>query len=122
MLFDSRPKVSVTVVQTNETYLCATRESLLQGMLRLGRKGIPAGCVNGGCGVCKVRILEGDVTQLGPVSRAHVSAEEEAQGYALACRVAPATAVRLEVAGKMQKPFSRGLAESATASPLSQQQ
>ena len=122
MLFDSRPKVSVTVVQTSETYLCATRESLLQGMLRLGRKGIPAGCVNGGCGVCKVRILEGDVTQLGPVSRAHVSAEEEAQGYTLACRVAPATAVRLEVAGKMQKPFSRGLAESATASPLSQQQ
>jgi ferredoxin len=122
MLIDSRPKVSVTVVQTNETYLCATRESLLQGMLRLGRKGIPAGCVNGGCGVCKVRILEGDVKQLGPVSRAHVSAEEEAQGYTLACRVAPATAVRLEVAGKMQKPFSRGLAESATASPLSQQQ
>jgi ferredoxin len=122
MLFDSRPKVSVTVAQTEETYLCATRESLLQGMLRLGRKGIPAGCVNGGCGVCKVRIVEGDVTKLGPVSRAHVSAEEEAQGCTLACRVAPATAVRLEVAGKLNKPFSKGRAESATASPLSQQQ
>jgi ferredoxin len=36
--------------------------------------------------------------------------------------VAPATAVRLEVAGKMKKPFSKGHAESATASPLSQQQ
>jgi ferredoxin len=122
MLFDSRPKVSVTVDQTEETYLCATRESLLQGMLRLGRKGIPVGCVNGGCGVCKVRILEGEVTPLGPVSRAHVSAEEETQGCTLACRVAPATAVRLEVAGKMKKPFSKGHAESATASPLSQQQ
>lgn len=122
MLFDSRPKVSVTVAQTNETYLCATKESLLQGMLRLGRKGIPAGCVNGGCGVCKVRILEGETTPLGPVSRAHVTAEEEAQGCTLACRVAPATAVRLEVAGKMKKPFSKGRAESATANPLSQQQ
>ncbi|HEY9095872.1 MAG TPA: 2Fe-2S iron-sulfur cluster-binding protein [Hydrogenophaga sp.] len=120
--FDTRPKVSVTVTQTDETYLCATQESLLQGMLRLGRKGIPAGCVNGGCGVCKVRILEGQVTSLGPVSRAHVSTEEEAQGCTLACRVAPATAVRLEVAGKMRKPFSKGRAESATASPLSQQQ
>ena len=120
--FDSRPKVSVTVAQTEETYLCATKESLLQGMLRLGRKGIPAGCVNGGCGVCKVRIVEGEVTKLGPVSRAHVSAEEEAQGCTLACRVAPATAVRLEVAGKLNKPFSKGRAESATASPLSQQQ
>lgn len=122
MLFDSRPKVSVTVAQTNETYLCATKESLLQGMLRLGRKGIPAGCVNGGCGVCKVRILEGETTPLGPVSRAHVTAEEEAQGCTLACRVAPATAVRLEVAGKMKKPFSKGRAESATASPSTQQQ
>ncbi|MEZ5702289.1 MAG: 2Fe-2S iron-sulfur cluster-binding protein [Burkholderiaceae bacterium] len=119
---DTRLKVSVTVTQTDETYLCATQESLLQGMLRLGRKGIPAGCVNGGCGVCKVRILEGQVTSLGPVSRAHVSTEEEAQGCTLACRVAPATAVRLEVAGKMCKPFSKGRAESATASPLSQQQ
>ena len=122
MLFDSRPKVSVTVAQTNETYLCATKESLLQGMLRLGRKGIPAGCVNGGCGVCKVRILEGEITSLGPVSRAHVTAEEEAQGCTLACRVAPATAVRLEVAGKMKKPFSKGRAESATASPSTQKQ
>lgn len=85
MQFDSRPKVSVHVTQTNETYLCATGESLLQGMLRLGRKGIPV-------------------------------------GYTLACRMAPISAVRLEVAGKMQKPFSRGRAESATASPLSQQQ
>jgi 3-phenylpropionate/trans-cinnamate dioxygenase ferredoxin reductase subunit len=106
-MFDFRPKVNVCVVQTNETYACATEESLLKGMLRLGRKGIPVGCVNGGCGVCKVRVIEGQVKALGPISRAHVSAEEERQGYTLACRVAPATAVRLEVAAKLIKPFSR---------------
>ncbi|AOW14470.1 ferredoxin [Hydrogenophaga crassostreae] len=120
--FDSRPKVSVHVAQTSEAYLCASTESLLQGMLRLGRKGIPAGCVNGGCGVCKVRILEGDIKALGPISRAHVSCDEERQGLTLACRVAPLTDVRLEVAGKLKKPFSKGNAESATAAPLSQQQ
>src|SRR6218665_694385 len=65
-LFDTRPKVSVLVEQTGERYACATTESLLQGMLRLGRKGIPVGCVNGGCGVCKVRVLEGRTTPLGP--------------------------------------------------------
>jgi 3-phenylpropionate/trans-cinnamate dioxygenase ferredoxin reductase subunit len=64
--------------------------------------------------VCKVRIVEGRVTSLGPVSRAHVSADEEAAGYTLACRVAPATAVRLEVAGKFEKPFSRGFAAMCT--------
>ena len=113
MIFDTRPKVSVCVAQTGETYACATDESLLRGMLRLGRKGIPVGCVNGGCGVCKVRIVEGQVTPLGPVSRAHVSAEEERAGFTLACRVAPATAVRLEVAGKFEKPFSKGFAAKA---------
>lgn len=122
MLFDSRPKFTVHVAQTHESYPCATRESLLKGMLRLGRKGIPAGCVNGGCGVCKVRIVEGSVTILGPVSRAHVSQEEEQSGCTLACRVAPATEVRLEVVGKLAKPFSKGRAESAAATPLSQQQ
>lgn len=108
MLFDTRPKVSVSVAQTGESYVCATTESLLAGMLRLGRKGIPVGCVNGGCGVCKVRIVEGAVQPLGPVSRAHVSLAEEADGYTLACRVAPTEAVRLEVAGRLTKPFSSG--------------
>lgn len=96
---------SVCVVQTGETYACSPGESLLRGMLRLGRKGIPVGCVNGGCGVCKVRIVEGGVQPLGPVSRAHVSTEEEAQGYTLACRVAPTQAVCLEVAARLRKPF-----------------
>lgn len=113
MFFDTRPKVSVQVLQTGETYLCATSESLLQGMLRLGRRGIPAGCVNGGCGVCKVQILEGEVRSLGPVSRAHVSVEEEAGGCTLACRVAPVTPVRLAVAGKFEKPFQKGFARAA---------
>ncbi|PKO26740.1 MAG: ferredoxin [Betaproteobacteria bacterium HGW-Betaproteobacteria-9] len=121
-IFDTRPKFAVHVAQTNETFPCAANESLLQGMVRLGRKGIPVGCVNGGCGVCKVRILAGDIKALGPISRAHVSADEECQGYTLACRVAPQTPVDLEVAGKLNKPFSKGRAESATASPSIQQQ
>ncbi len=112
MIFDTRPKVQVHIAQTNESFPCAGDESLLKGMLRLGRKGIPVGCVNGGCGVCKVKILEGDIHSLGPISRAHVSAEEEAQGYTLACRVAPSCAVKLEVAGKFEKPFSRGFVKA----------
>lgn len=100
-------KVPVRVVQSDETYQCSLEESLLKGMLKLGRKGIPVGCVSGGCGVCKVRIIEGSVRALGPVSRAHVSQEEEAQGYTLACRVAPLEAVVLEVSPLLRKPFCR---------------
>jgi 3-phenylpropionate/trans-cinnamate dioxygenase ferredoxin reductase subunit len=111
MIFDTRPRVTVTIEQTGETYHCAVDESLLTGMLRLGRKGIPVGCVNGGCGVCKVRILSGEVHKLGPISRAHVTAEDEAQGYTLACRVAPREAVRLQVVGPLERPFTRGPAQ-----------
>jgi 3-phenylpropionate/trans-cinnamate dioxygenase ferredoxin reductase subunit len=113
MFFDTRSKVPVHVVQTGEAFPCAHDESLLQGMLRLGRKGIPVGCVNGGCGVCRVQVIEGKCRPLGPVSRAHVSAAEEAQGFTLACRVAPVTAIRLEVAGKFEKPFCKGFAVQA---------
>jgi 3-phenylpropionate/trans-cinnamate dioxygenase ferredoxin reductase subunit len=107
MIYDSRPKLNVQIAQTGESYPCASDESLLKGMLRLGRKGIPVGCVNGGCGVCKVRVLEGEVTVLGPISRAHVTVLDQAQGYTLACRVAPATAVRLEVAKTLEKTLSK---------------
>lgn len=108
--FDTRTTVNVLCMQTGESFPCATNESLLQGMLRLGGKVIPVGCVSGGCGVCKVRIVEGTVTALGPISRAHVSREDEVGGLTLACRVVPITEVRLEVIGKFVKPFSNGFA------------
>ncbi|GGH67157.1 hypothetical protein GCM10010975_36700 [Comamonas phosphati] len=110
-----RPTVNVHVAQTGECYDCGTDESLLKGMLRLGRRGIPVGCINGGCGVCKVRIVEGCVQPLGPVSRAHVSEDEEAQGYTLACRAAPTAAVRLEVSACLVKNFYRACANAAPA-------
>jgi ferredoxin len=115
-MFDYRPKVDVTIIQTGETFVCPVGESVLKGMLRLGRKGIPVGCVNGGCGVCKVKIHEGSVTSLGPISRAHVTADEQARGYTLACRVSPTCAIKLEIAGKMEKPFTKGHAAQAGSS------
>jgi len=69
----------VELTQTKETYTCLPHETLLQGMARLGRRGIPVGCLNGGCGICKVAVVQGSWESTGPMSRAHVSAEEEAR-------------------------------------------
>lgn len=99
-------KHPVRLLQTGEAYLCSEDETLLQGMARLGRKGIPAGCLSGGCGVCKIGVRKGRVRKLGPMSRAHVSAEEEAQGVCLACRVAPVEDLEVEVVGRMKKGLS----------------
>lgn len=96
-------RYSVRILQTGEVYLCAESETLLQGMARLGRKGIPAGCMNGGCGVCKVSVPAGTVRRVAPMSRTHVSEDDEARGVCLACRVTPVGNVEVDVAGKLKK-------------------
>ncbi|KUR76771.1 2Fe-2S iron-sulfur cluster binding domain-containing protein [Novosphingobium sp. Fuku2-ISO-50] len=97
---------TVRFVETGETLACNDRLTLLQAMERLGRKGIPVGCRNGGCGVCKVRVLEGSCERR-VMSRAHVAIEEESAGYALACRIIPTSDLCVTVIGKMGRAFAR---------------
>ncbi len=92
---------TITLLPAREAFACGRDETLLQAMARLGRKGIPAGCVNGGCGICKVEVVRGRVRTVGPMSRAHVSVEEEARGVVLACRAAPLDHVELQVIGRL---------------------
>jgi ferredoxin len=94
---------AVHLLQTGESYACSSAETLLQGLTRTGKKGIPAGCLNGGCGICKVAVCSGSVRKTGVMSRAHVSEDEEAKGVALACRIAPVGSVDIEVIGKLKK-------------------
>ncbi|MEZ5534868.1 MAG: 2Fe-2S iron-sulfur cluster-binding protein [Thiolinea sp.] len=96
----------INIPATGESFTCKSGQALLAAMVKLGRKGIPAGCLNGGCGVCKIRVLQGSVRSGGPISRAHVSAEEESEHITLACRAIPTTDVSLEILGKMKKSFS----------------
>jgi ferredoxin len=93
---------NVLIEETGETFRCSPNESLLVGMERLGKKGIPVGCRGGGCGVCKVEITSGDYVKR-VMSREYVSAEDEAAGRVLACRVRPSSDITLKVLGKMAK-------------------
>ncbi|MFT3759059.1 2Fe-2S iron-sulfur cluster-binding protein [Thauera sp.] len=92
----------VTVADSGEVFRCREDETLLAGMERLGRRGIPVGCRGGGCGVCKVKIEAGSFSAR-VMSRECVSAEEERDGIVLACRVKPLSDIRLAVLGKMKK-------------------
>lgn len=99
-------KFNVLIEDTGEQFPCSETRSLLQGMGALGRKGIPVGCHNGGCGVCKVAILSGDfATRV--MSRAHISEEDEGLGHVLACRVKPRSDICLSVVGQMKKNVCR---------------
>jgi ferredoxin len=96
----------VTIEDTGESYRCSEQETLLVGMERLGKRGIPVGCRGGGCGICKIEIVSGSyVTRR--MSRAYVSAEEEAAGRILACRAWPTGNIVLRVVGPMKKNVCR---------------
>ncbi|MDR3451196.1 MAG: 2Fe-2S iron-sulfur cluster-binding protein [Rhodoferax sp.] len=90
----------VTIENTGETFRCGGEDNLLKAMEQLRCKGIPVGCRNGGCGVCKVRVIEGRYARK-KMSRAVISAEEEEQGCVLACKIQPQSDLRVEVVGKM---------------------
>lgn len=93
---------TVVIEETGESYRCAQNESLLAGMERLGKRGIPVGCRGGGCGVCKIEVTAGSFNHK-VMSREYVSCDDEAAGRVLACRVFPTSDVRLRVLGKMAK-------------------
>jgi ferredoxin len=99
---------TVTIEDDGSTYRCSDSQTLLEGMENLGKKGIPVGCRGGGCGVCKVQVVSGNYTKR-VMSREHISAEEEASGCVLACRVKPTSAVALRVIGQMKKNVCRAV-------------
>ena len=99
-------KHQVRIEDTGEIYRCDERQTVLVGMEALGRKGIPVGCRNGGCGVCKVEVTAGSYESR-VMSREHVSAEDEACGRVLSCRIRPCSDLSLKVIGRMQRSVCR---------------
>jgi ferredoxin len=97
---------TITIAETGESYRCHGERSVLEGMEALGKRGIPVGCRQGGCGVCKVQVLAGQFAKR-VMSRAHVSVEDEAAGCVLSCRIRPSSDLHLRVLGAMKKNVCR---------------
>lgn len=73
----------VTLRPSGHEFAVEGRDTLLQGALRAGLS-INYGCGNGSCGMCKVRVISGEVAKAvhGDYT---LSEAEKAQGYVLAC-------------------------------------
>ncbi|HUY48289.1 MAG TPA: 2Fe-2S iron-sulfur cluster binding domain-containing protein [Streptosporangiaceae bacterium] len=78
------PKVQV--VPLGAAYDCRDDETLLAGALREGRY-LRYGCRHGGCGSCRILLVEGDVEQSG--SSFALPASDRADGWVLACASVP---------------------------------
>ncbi len=94
-------KHRVNLKSSGEQFHCTEQQHLLEGMqaFRIGvplLKVIPVGCRGGGCGVCRIRVLQGDY-ETRKMSCKHIPLEKQAEGLALACRVFPRSELLIEV-------------------------
>nr|WP_275941904.1 2Fe-2S iron-sulfur cluster-binding protein [Pseudomonas lactis] len=76
------------VINRQQVFCVPHGEPLLMGMEKACQNAIQVGCRGGGCGLCKIKVLQGEY-QTKRMSRAHISEEEQALGFALACRLTP---------------------------------
>jgi ferredoxin len=70
-------------------------ESLLKALTREAPGMVPVGCRGGGCGVCRIRVRSGQVTQ-GAVSVTALPPADRKTGMVLACKATPLTDLVLE--------------------------
>ncbi len=87
----------IWILGENTPSRCSASESVLTALERDGRAAVRVGCRRGGCGACRVKVLEGDYETM-KMSRAHVTEREQAQGYALSCRLLAKSDLVLEAA------------------------
>ncbi|MXP23762.1 2Fe-2S iron-sulfur cluster binding domain-containing protein [Gordonia sp. HNM0687] len=87
---------SVTVVGSDtRTVDCAPGQPLLDAFLRHGVY-LPNSCNQGTCGTCKVRLCSGSVSAP-EVSETVLGADDQANGYVLACQSTPTSDAQIEV-------------------------
>ncbi|MBQ3105212.1 MAG: 2Fe-2S iron-sulfur cluster binding domain-containing protein [Lachnospiraceae bacterium] len=88
----------ITYKETGDKFYCKEDESLLACMRRNNNGPVQIGCFGGGCGRCKVQILEGEYHKFKKMSRAHISEEDEKQGIVLACCIKPRGSITVTTA------------------------
>jgi ferredoxin len=91
----------IRLLPEGDSFACRGDQHLLQALQQVGvaprlLAAIPVGCRGGGCGVCRIRVVAGRYSTK-KMSRKHISAEDEAAGIVLACRVFPESDLAIEV-------------------------
>ena len=87
---------TVTIRDSDEHFQVNDGEYVLDAALRQGHA-LPYGCQSGGCGACRVRLLQGSLLYEDDVAPPALSDAERAAGYALICTAEAATDLTLEL-------------------------
>jgi ferredoxin len=79
---------TVTVAPGGDRVVIGEGENLLEGLFRAGYA-YRVGCKRGGCGVCKVDLVDGEVSYDHTVAETVLTAQERQDGTCLSCRAVP---------------------------------
>ncbi len=86
---------NILYLDEDKSFTCKDSEDLIYAMHRAGIKPFPIGCRRGGCGICKVRVNQGEYIFERPMSKSKVSLEEEQEGIVLACCIRPTSDLKI---------------------------
>lgn len=88
------PHVSIPAL--DEVVYLEPDETVLSGLYKAGYA-YTVGCKRGGCGICKLDVLEGEFTYNRPVADSVVSADERTDGTCLSCRAVPDSDITIQM-------------------------
>jgi len=89
----------IRVADTSLDFACGEGQTVLAAMSAAGKKCMTVGCRSGGCGVCRVQVLDGQF-ETGLMSRAEVCEGDRAKGIVLACQLLPRSDLQIKVLGR----------------------
>lgn len=88
------PSHRIRLASGDATFIAREDCSVLAAMEASHQSVIDVGCRGGGCGRCRVRVLDGEFMAK-RMSKAHIKPGDQEQGLVLACRVFARSDIRL---------------------------
>jgi ferredoxin len=86
----------VTILPEGLQVTAAEGETVLGALSRAGLR-YRVGCKRGGCGICKVQLVLGEVRYERPVADSVLSDDQRVEGICLSCRAVPITNIAIEL-------------------------
>lgn len=112
--------VEVTIMPDDIRVIVNEAETLLRALARAGLR-YRVGCKRGGCGICKVQLLLGEVTYERPIAPQVLTDDERVEGVCLSCRAVPLTNIVIELQEGDRLRRVLGFALPSSSSPSSGQ-
>ncbi len=107
----------LTVLPTGTVITSLPDETIIGALVRSGYV-IRVGCKRGGCGICKVHLISGEVRYERPVAESVLGESDKAVGICLSCRAVPLTDVVIELQEgdrlRLMSPLLRKFAQKPT--------